>query len=56
MTQALRHTLQEQLHTPCSRSEYEAQVKQAYTRYLDSDAFLKDAWLMETVIPDIVIS
>lgn len=52
MTQALRHTLQEQMQSPCSRLQYESQVKQAYTRYLDSDAMLKDAWMAETVNPD----
>ena len=52
MTQALRHTLQEQTLTPLSRYEYEAQVQQAYARYPDSDAMLKDAWMMETASPD----
>jgi len=52
MTQALRHTLQEQLHTPLTRAEYEAQVKQAYARHPDSDSMLKDAWLSETAIAD----
>lgn len=56
MTQALRHTLQEQMLTPCSRTVYEAQVKQAYTRYPDSDAMLKDAWMMETASPDAKIN
>ncbi len=54
MTQAIRHTLQEQLALPCSRLEYEAQVKQAYTRYPDTDALLKNAWMMETAGPGIV--
>jgi hypothetical protein len=48
MTQALRHTLQEQKQTPISRPEYAAQVKQSYARYPDTDAMLKDAWMMET--------
>lgn len=48
MTQALRHTLQEQTLTPISRFEYEAQVQQAYARYPDTDAMLKDAWMVET--------
>jgi hypothetical protein len=48
MTQALRHTLQEQKQAPISRSEYEAQVKQAYARYPDTDAMLKDAWMVES--------
>lgn len=52
MTQALRHTLQEQFQTPLSRSEYEAQVKKAYTHHPDSDAMLKDAWLSETALAD----
>lgn len=52
MAQALRHTLQEQAQTPFSRYEYEAQVQQAYARYPDSDAMLKDAWMMETAGPD----
>ena len=52
MTQALRHTLQEQLQTPLSRFEYEAQVQDAYARYPDSDAMLKDAWMSETASPD----
>jgi hypothetical protein len=56
LTQALRHTLQEQLQTPCSRFEYEAQVKQAYARYADTDAMLKDAWMMETATPDASIN
>ena len=47
MTQALRHTLQEQLDTPCSRSEYETQVRHIYAKYPDSDAMLKDAWMVE---------
>lgn len=47
MTQALRHTLQEQVQTPCSRLEYMEQVKHAYARYPDSDAMLKDCWMME---------
>jgi len=51
MTQALRHTLQEQVQTPCSRTEYEAQVKQAYARFPDSDAMIKNAWLMEIASP-----
>jgi hypothetical protein len=53
LTQALRHTLQEQMKIPCSRSEYEAQVKQVYARYPDTDAMLKDAWMMETASPDV---
>lgn len=53
MTQALRHTLQEQAQTPLSRFEYEAQVQQAYARYPDTDAMLKDAWMMETASPDV---
>lgn len=52
MTQALRHTLQEQLKTATTRFEYEAQVKNAYARYADSDAMLKDAWMMESAITD----
>jgi hypothetical protein len=52
MTQALRHTLQEQLQTPISRSQYEAQVRQAYARHPDSDSMLKEAWMTETVGPD----
>lgn len=52
MTQALRHTLQEQLQIPCSRLQYETQVKQAYARYPDSDAMLKNAWMMEAAIAD----
>jgi hypothetical protein len=50
MTQALRHTLQEQTQTPCSRLEYETQVKNAYARYADSDAMLNDAWMTETAM------
>ncbi|MGV8934057.1 MAG: hypothetical protein ACOH1I_05505 [Gallionellaceae bacterium] len=53
MAQAIRHTLQEQLAVPCSRLEYETQVKQAYARYLDTDALLKNAWMMETAGPGI---
>jgi hypothetical protein len=53
MTQALRHTLQEQLQTPCPSLEYEAQVKQVYTRYPDSNALLKAAWIMEPAESDI---
>jgi len=53
MAQALRHTLQEQMQTPCSRFEYEAQVRQTYARLTDSDAMLKEAWMMETSGPDI---
>lgn len=52
MTQALRHTLQEQMQSPCSRLQYESQVKQTYARYPDSDAMLKDAWMAETATPD----
>lgn len=52
MTQALRHTLQEQMQTPCSREAYMAQVKQTYARYPDSDAMLKDCWMMEAASPD----
>ena len=48
MTQALRHTLQAQSRIPCTRSEYEAEVKLAYARYADTDAMLKDAWMTET--------
>lgn len=51
MTQALRHTLQEQMQTPCSRSEYGAQVQRIYTRYPDPDAMLKDCWMMESASP-----
>jgi hypothetical protein len=47
LTQALRHTLQEQIKTPCSRSEYESQVQKVYAKYPDSDAMLKDAWIFE---------
>lgn len=47
MTQALRHTLREQTQLPYSRFDYEALVQQAYARYPDSDAMLKDAWLSE---------
>lgn len=53
LTQALRHTLQEQMQTPISRAEYEAQVQQAYARYPDTDAMLMDAWMMETASPDV---
>jgi len=53
LTQALRHTLQEQMQMPISRPEYEAQVQQAYARYPDTDAMLKDAWMMETATPDV---
>ena len=56
MTQALRHTLQEQMKTPLSRFEYEAQVQQAYACYPDSDAMLKNAWMMETASPDVSIN
>jgi len=52
MTQALRHTLQEQMQTPCSRIEYEAQVKHAYALHPDTDAMLKDCWMMETAGTD----
>jgi hypothetical protein len=47
MTQALRHALQEQLQTPCSRTEYLEQVRQIYKRYPDTDAMLKEAWMIE---------
>jgi len=50
MTQAFRHTLQEQLQTSITRFEYEAQVKNTYTRYTDSDAMLKDAWMTESAL------
>ena len=53
MTQALRHTLQEQMQSPLSRIEYEAQVQQAYARYPDSDVMLKNAWMTETASPDV---
>lgn len=56
MTQALRHTLQEQMQTPCSRPQYMEQVKHAYARYPDSDAMLKDCWMMETVGPHATIN
>jgi len=52
MTQALRHTLQEQMKTPLSRFEYESQVQQVYARYPDSDAMLKHAGEIETASPD----
>jgi len=52
MTQALRHTLQEQYKQPVTRMEYELQVKQTYKRYADSDAMLKDAWITEMAITD----
>lgn len=52
MTQALRHTLQEQIKTPCSRTEYAAQVKEIYARYADSDAMLGDAWMQEAANTD----
>ena len=48
MTQAMRHSLQEQTTLPFSRFDYEALVQQAYARYPDSDAMLKDAWLAES--------
>ena len=47
MTQAMRHTLQEQMKISFSRFDYEALVQQAYARYPDSDAMLKDALLVE---------
>ncbi len=47
MTQAMRHTLQEQTQLPYSRFDYDGLVQQAYARYPDSDAMLKDAWLSE---------
>jgi hypothetical protein len=56
ITQALRHTLQEQMNTPCSRTDYESQVKLIYTKYLDSDAMLKAAWMMETANSDASIN
>ena len=43
MTQALRHTLEEQLQTPLTRAEYETQVTQAYARNPDSDSMFKQA-------------
>lgn len=56
LTQALRHTLQDQMQTPCSRLQYEAQVKQAYARYPDSDALLKSAWMTETAASHVGIN
>lgn len=56
MTQALRHTLQEQMNIPCSRADYETQVKRIYTKYPDSDAMLKDAWMREAANPDASIN
>jgi hypothetical protein len=50
MTQALRHTLQEQSQIPCSRFEYKEQVQQIYKRYPDSDAMLKEAWMVEPLL------
>ena len=47
MTQAMRHTLQEQMKISFSRFDYEALVQQTYARYPDSDAMLKDALLVE---------
>ena len=47
MTQALRQTLEAQMQTPFSRSDYETLVQQAYARYPNSDAMLKDAVLVE---------
>ena len=47
MTQAMRHTLDEQMRLPFSRFDYDAIVKQAHARYPDSDAMLKDVWLNE---------
>lgn len=52
ITQALRHTLQEQTNMPYSRNQYESQVKEAYARHPDTDAMLKDAWLTETAQAD----
>jgi SseB protein N-terminal domain len=56
MTQALRHTLQEQKQNPVSRTEYSEQVRQAYTRHPDSDAMLKNAWMVETAETDLSIN
>lgn len=53
ITQALRHTLQEQLQTPLTRAEYDAQVKQAYARHPDSDSMLKEAWINEAADQDL---
>lgn len=52
MTQALRHTLQEQTRIPCTRPEYDAIVYKVYTHYPDSAAILEDAWMMEVAQPD----
>jgi hypothetical protein len=49
MTQAMRHTLQEQMQIPFSRFDYEALVQQTYARYPDSDAMLKDTTIVEVV-------
>ena len=53
MTQALRQTLQAQQQTPLARIQYEAQVQQAYARYPDSDAMLKNAGPVETASADV---
>lgn len=52
ITQALRHTLQGQMQTSCTREEYKAQVAQVYKAFPDSDALLKQAWMMEILQND----
>jgi len=53
MTQALRHTLQEQINIPCPRAEYDAVVQKVYAHYPDSSAILEDAWMMQPAEADV---
>jgi hypothetical protein len=56
MTQALRHSLQEQFNIPCPRSEYDAVVQKVYAHYPDSSAILEDAWMMEVAEADVTLN
>ena len=50
LTQALKHTLQEQAATPFNRVLYDAAIAEVHSRYADSDALVKVAEVVEACL------
>ncbi len=50
MTQAIKHTMHEQLATPFNRFIYDAAVQEVYGRYADSDALVNVAEVVEPAL------
>ncbi|MEW5892929.1 MAG: hypothetical protein AB1697_07305 [Pseudomonadota bacterium] len=50
MTQALRHTMQEQAAQPFNRLRYDAAVQEVHARFADSDAMVQAAEVVEATL------